>query len=199
MSEETPVKKMTATELREIKGLIKQDGKILHDELWERKNAIDEALRIESARRQQEAQEVINKAFKAIQTRVDALNEAITKVVEDLNVKGIVSSARGYRSGRETVNSVPLTPETFHVSIAKPNNLYLDDPSDLYDATAQVQKEFSKSLRDLDKLQYVTTKDLVSQFVSSDVALEFIRALPTVESMLALPAPVADVDLEAIN
>lgn len=193
-------KKITSTELREIKGLIKQDHQILHDGLRERKHQIDEAIQIETNKRQAEAREVIDKAFKNIQARVDTLNDAITKIVEDLNAKGIVAATREYNRNRgESMVGVPLDPKNFQVSFTKQTGIYLDLPTDLYDASRQVQREFNKSLRELDKLQYLTMKDLVTEFVSSEAALEFIQALPTVESLIALPAPVADVDLTALS
>lgn len=202
-----PARKMTATELKELKSLVDQDFDLLHGDLRTRKNLMDQALEVEVEKRRRAAREQLDKALKPIRAKIDtfnksmqtkreALNTEIDTIIEDLNTKGFVSNpnSQGVAQG--------LNAHEFHIDKVKAvmhdaGTVYLEEPVDLYDAKQQIVKDYMQAANELNRLKFETQRSLALEFVlETQVAIDLIKALPTAEQFLALPAPIENVDLD---
>lgn len=194
-------KKMTATELREVKNLIKQDFKVLGRELDRRRNTLDNAVHDEMRAEQEAAVEELKKAFAPLQKAVDTLNERIVKVVEGLAAKGfVIQPSTRSRDGSVTA-AIPIDPEKFKVKINSEQyfRLYRSDPVEFTSAISQIEREYRAAWRDLERTELELTRDVVEDFVTSMDAVRHLRALPQVTDLLAIPTAIEGVDLNALE
>lgn len=193
----TSDRKMKTTEMREIKALIKTNFTLLRKELTNRRDGMEQAINQEAERRQDAARVEWERAVKAIEKRIASLNETIASTVKDINDKGVIRHhSRAYRRDRDRVLSTTLKPSDFRIVWDPPvSNLYVGDMDDLEAARTQINHEYYAAIRHLERLEYETTKDAVLEWMSSEAAIDHVKALPTVDALLAVPPALEGVEL----
>lgn len=181
MSDETPVKQLTKTDARELKSLVRSDTKILLNTLTQRREQMDAAIRQEYKRREGENQKAARKELAALVRRVNSLNEAIVKKLQELSDEGWMQQEYHHRV-------VPIQPSQFTVSLSvkslvPPNSV----ETQLSEASEALNQQYWDAQRAVEAREGEMIRELTLMSVTSDTAREFILDMPTPESLLPTP------------
>ena len=183
MSENTVVEPtITKSDARDLKALVKNDVRILHEQLKKREQDLGSQLRAEWERRDQEATAQAEAELKNLQKRVTNLNKAIVEKVEELSKAGWKHSyGRGDR--RKAID-----PTHFTVSIPVENLMPPSvDFSDLQAASEALTQAYWNTRHDLDRQEGEMIRELTLRSITTTAARDFILEMPTAESLLPTP------------
>ncbi len=178
---------ITKTDARDLKSLVRNDYKMLYNELERRSDTLHEELNEVRSERDDEDSALAASTLSGLVRRVNNLNDAIVEKLTELGEAGWTSQHHyvGYNDKR----SNELQPHAFTVkfnfdTLIPPER----DNSDITDASQEVSRRMHDAQRALESAEADFLRDLTLQSVTSNAARDFITSLPTAESLLARPA-----------
>lgn len=198
MSENTSspevIPQMTKTDAKELKALVRNDTKVLDNELQRRRDKIDKQLAKIAEERKAEDEATLRKEINGLMRRVKNLNEAIVEKLSELADEGWTVDRRNYRymysNGTGEIDPHTFTVEANFSGLLPPDR----DNSDLQEAYETLNEEYYNASSSLQSREAEMLRELTLRSVTTEAAQEFIMDLPTPEKLL--PAPTIVQQLE---
>ena len=183
---------LTKTDARELKSLVKNDTRMLKDELDTRlsefrsqiNQAMNEelqAVKTERIERNEEDEKLAERAMKRIQGRINTLNEAIIKQMTEMSEEGWTY----YNGGQISPHgwTVELSSQSRHLTPPARDNSDLDEREETirtkYNTLLdEVWSQYNQAERQLDQQEASVTRELTLQSITTEKAQEFILNMP---------------------
>lgn len=182
---EVDVKKMTKTERTELRRIVKRRFRMLREQLSRRERELQIALEKQMKEERASAVAKIEKRLKPLIERQNKLAAAYREVYEE-------ASALGVRIALATTQE--LDPAR-HAGVYGPG-VTADVRKDVHDRLDEIKEGAGWTRLNLNEFEWQLDEQLAVGELETESASEFLAGLPTVESLLPLPA---GVELPAIE
>lgn len=181
-TEKIEVKNMTTTERRELRRIVKRRFKVLREQIDRREHELEHAIR-EQIREENKA---LIKEFKG---KFDTIAKAYNKLVERMEILEKEATAKGV-----SVHDYGAFRYIREIPVEQRIGFY--EQGEIYQRISAIKEEAGWNKLSLEELEWQIDEQLAIGELKSGTSLQFLEALPTVDTLLPLPVGVKLPELE---